>query len=68
MMAEILEQQRQERELKESYDETMDFSGTEVCRSIRGSCPRGTLCWFGHFDRLEGLRIAVRTNSILIKT
>merc|ERR1719186_726406 len=64
MMAEILEQQRQERETQESYDVTMDFSGTEVCRSIRGSCPRGTLCWFGHFDRLEGLRIAVRTNSI----
>ena len=33
MMAEIQEQQRQERELKESYDETWDFSGTEVSPS-----------------------------------
>ena len=68
MMAEILEQQRQERELKESYDETMDFSGTEVCKYIRGSCPRGNLCWYGHFDRLEALRIAVRTNSKVLTT
>ena len=61
MMAEIQEQQRQERELKESYDEMWDFSGTEVCKSIRGSCPRGNLCWFGHFGRQEALRVAVRT-------
>ena len=33
MMAEIQEQQRQERELRESYDEQWDYSGTEVCKS-----------------------------------
>ena len=68
MMAEIQEQQRQERELRESYDEQWDYSGTEVCKSIRGSCPRGNLCWFGHFDRLEALRVGVRTILIPIPT
>ena len=66
MMAEIREQQRQERELRESYDEQWDYSGTEVCKSIRGSCPRGQLCWYGHFDRQEALRVGVRTILIPI--